>query len=146
MMVYIASESPLPLIAWNDQCPAFYVTELPRPQDEQVRVQFSKPYVYYVGSHQGCGCGFLYGQYPGFEDDANEERDKRESVARLSQYLAEAVAANGPIELFACWDGDQAIEPEDWGNITPEDIGGEVFYLEELQFLVIGAEAGSNIS
>ena len=69
MMVYIASDCLLPTSAWDETRPSFHVRELVE-RDEPVRRQFSKPHVYYVGSHEGCGCGFQYGQYAGFEDDA----------------------------------------------------------------------------
>ena len=61
MMIYIASDRPLPLIDWQDEFPAFHVREL-REEEMAVRTHFKKPYVYYAGSHEGCGCGFAYGQ------------------------------------------------------------------------------------
>jgi hypothetical protein len=133
MAVYIASNVPLPLVAWNKDQPGFFVAEL-HPERESVRVQFSKPYVYYVGAHSGCGCGFAYGRNPEYEEDIEENRG---SVTRLSQYLTKAAEQNETIELFACWEGDQAEEPVKRRKATPSDIGGESFWFEEREFLLI---------
>src|SRR5690348_3704867 len=99
MAVYVASNSPLPLIQWDKDIPGFHAAELTTDEnDEKVRTQFSKPYVYYVGAHTGCGCGFAYGQYPEYEDDGEESR---QSVIRLAEYLTNALGENEDIELFA---------------------------------------------
>jgi len=144
MMVYIASNSPLPLIDWDENRHAFYVEELSDQFQDQLRNKFSKSYLYYVGAHEGCGCGFSYGKYP-LEDDEEPEEEAKESVTRLSQYLAEAVAKHGTIELFACWADDESAPPEHRRSITPEDIGGESFWFEEKEFLIIGNKSKSSI-
>lgn len=138
-MVYISADQPLPLIEWQEDKPAFYVCEL--AQDEtRVTKQFTKPFVYYAGSHQGCGCGFTYGQWPiEKEEDKIEDLAARESVKSLSLYLRNAVQ-QGPVELYACWDGDQEAEPEYRTVVTPEQITGETFEFKEKQFLTIRKE------
>jgi hypothetical protein len=134
MAVYIASNFPLPLVAWREDQPDFYVTEL-GDGDEKVRTQFSKPNIYYVGSHTGCGCGFEYGKYPEYEDHVEESR---QSVMQLSQYLTKATEQNETIELFACWEGAQAEMPVKRGKARPSDMGGERFWFEEQEFLLVG--------
>src|SRR5829696_3612944 len=101
MVVYVAADTPLPLIPWDERTPAFHVTEL-RPEVAAVRAHFSKPYVYYAGSHEGCGCGFSYGWW---NDDAELNARNRETVRQLGAYLDAATRAAGPIELYACWSG-----------------------------------------
>ncbi len=135
MMLYVASDKPLPLVTWDKDNPNFNVKELDE-NSKAVGRQFSKPYVYYLGSHQSCGCGFSYGQY-----DYGEEEDKaaRESVRKLSEYLAQAVKVAGPLELYSCWDGDQEDKPEFYESMTSEKIGGEVFWFQERQFIKITA-------
>jgi hypothetical protein len=53
------------------------------------------------------------------------------------KYLTRETALHGTIELFACWEGDQAEQPVICKVVTPEEIGGESFWFEERQFLVI---------
>ena len=137
MAVYIASDFPLPLIQWNKDAPGFHVTELTTNiNDEKVKEQFSKSYIYYVGAHTGCGCGcgFEYGKYPEYEDNVEESR---QSVIRLAEYLTNALEENEFIELFACWEGDQAEKPVKYGTRTPLDLGGDNFWFEEKEFLLV---------
>ena len=120
MMVYIASDYQLPTQPWDEAHPRFHVTDLIE-RDSPVRLQFSKTWVYYVGSHEGCGCGFQYGQYPQFEDEATAR------AAQMSRHLFEEFLLLGlqhqhSIELFACWDGDQASAPEFREQISPLEL------------------------
>src|SRR5947209_7661574 len=130
MMVYIASDYALPTTAWHKDRPHFHVTELAE-RDSPVRRQFLKPCVYYVGSHEGCGCGFQYGEYVGFEDEA-DLAIKRDSRRRLAKYLTLALQHQPEVELFACWDGDQAVTPEHRGRLCPADLlQGRTYFLEK---------------
>lgn len=99
--------------------------------------QFSKPFLAHAGFYGGCSCGFSYGEFPAEdEDDAREDALARESVQQFSEYLSNLVR-NGSIEMFACWDGDQEIEPEERRAVTPDYFGGETFGFKEKQFLVV---------
>ena len=133
MTLYVASDKPLPLINWNESNPNFNVTELDE-SSQSVRKQFSKPHVYYLGSHQCCGCGFNYGQY-----DYGEEEDKasRKSVRRLAEYLSQSVNNAGPLELYSCWSGDEEDELEFHEEWKTKEISGETFWFQERQFIKI---------
>jgi hypothetical protein len=136
MMVYLAADQTLPLIDWREDEPAFCVTAL-NDSDLSVKRQFSKSNIVYLGAYTGCSCGFLYGRYPlQGEEDRIDETLAQESVKRLSSYLADIVKS-GDVEIFACWDGDQASEPEERLTVTPEYFGGEEFGFDEKQFLTV---------
>jgi hypothetical protein len=140
-MLYVAAAQPLPLIPWQPSSPAFWVREL-KPTEAGVRQQFSKPNVYYLGSHEGCACGFAYGIWPidpaspFVESERAEAEAGIESVRRLSEYLTRAVA-DGPVELYACWDEEQECEPAERGVVAPTHIGGPAFQFENSQFLTV---------
>lgn len=106
VMVYIASDYPLPIMAWDQDNPRFHTADLSK-QDETVRGHFSKPYVYYVGSHERCGCGFQWGENEESEDE-DDLPAKQESRRRLVEFLAGALQDQPAVEVYACWDGDQA--------------------------------------
>ena len=118
MQLYAAADSPLP------EMPA--VTP-PHPlsvrpiceTEEPVRPHFTKPHVYFLGAHTGCSCGFQYGM-GGSEDD-----EGRASVRALGTYLTLAVASVGPVELFACWEGDEAEPATTSEVVSPEAISGD---------------------
>jgi hypothetical protein len=133
MMVYVASDYPLPTVAWDETRPRFHVTEL-SGRDEPVRRQFSKPWVYYVGSHEGCGCGFQYGE---FEEDDAAWAAAQDSRRRLAEFLAVALQHQVAVELFACWDGDQAAEPEHRGRVRPVNLMHDRTSFREKELLVV---------
>ena len=128
LVVYLAADAPLPLVPWDAECPAFHVAPL-SPEETAVAARFTKPHVVYAGSHEGCGCGFDYGQWEGEKRD--EVAAARASVRALGEYLAAATAAVGPVELYACWGGDQGLEPVGRIALTPADLGGAAFWFEE---------------
>lgn len=105
-MVYLASDKPLPLIDRNEDSPEFSITELSK-YEKNVGTQFETPYVYNVGTHQGCGCGFL--------KEFKEEEDlalANENYLQLSTYLKKAQETGANLHIYSCWDGDQEAKPE----------------------------------
>lgn len=140
MMVYIASDGPLPTSAWDEARPSFYVADL-SDRDEPVRRQFSRSYVYYVGSHEGCGCGLEYGQYEEYEEDSEQLAGARESRRRLSEFLAAALRHQPTIDLFACWDGDQEAEPDHRGRMRPSDLLRDRAHFREKELLAVSEDA-----
>jgi hypothetical protein len=137
-MVYVASDLPLPTSEWDERRPDFFVTDLPKP-DAPVRRWFSKSLVYYVGSHEGCGCGFQVGQY-GEDDPAGlEARDR--SRRALAEFLTAALQTQGGLELYACWDGDQSIAPESRRRTCPADLLRDGVYFREKEMLEVTARS-----
>ena len=106
LMVYIGSDKPLPLIDWNENERAFNVTELNK-FEKSVESQFNVPHVYYVGSHLGCGCGFLK-EYKVEEELAQTNNN----YLQLNAYLQKARETGAQVQLYSCWDGDQSAKPE----------------------------------
>jgi hypothetical protein len=144
MVVYLASDYPLPTSAWDQAKPGFYVTEVAN-SDEPVRRQFSKPYVYYVGSHEKCGCGFQYDQWEGDEEDALKLDAVQHSRLRLAEFLSAALQHQSAVELFACWDGDEACLPEHRGCVRPADLLRDRAYFREKEFLVIAETSAPSL-
>jgi hypothetical protein len=134
MMIYIGSEKALPLISWKDDAPAFNVSELSEGE-AVVKKQFSMPYVYYVGSHEGCGCGFQAGQYPQFEDE--EKPLKEESLFRFSKYLKENKSKGERVEIYSCWDGAQGGERKSNRRLTASQIAEKDFWFYEQELIEI---------
>ena len=106
LMVYVASDKPLPLIDWNENKRAFNVSDLSK-YEKNVAAQFELPHVYNAGSHLGCGCGFL----KDFKDD-EELALANDNYLRLSIYLNKAREMGANNQIFSCWDGDQEAKPQ----------------------------------
>jgi hypothetical protein len=141
MAVYLASDSPLELLAWNEAEPAFHVTAL-SAGDERVRRQFETAHVVYVGSHEGCGCGFQYGAYPPDELELGEREKRRRSLEQLAAYLRRQVGRVGALELFACWEGDQEASPEHRRTLTPASLEADDFFFREKELSRVVASVG----
>jgi hypothetical protein len=135
MVVYVASEVPLATSEWSAQAPGFHVT--PVGDADAVLARFSKPFVYYTGSHQGCGCGFQLNEYFTSDADRAEQDAVRESRRRLADFLADALTRQPEVELFACWDGSESQEPVIRERIRPQDLLGARTRFEEGEFLVV---------
>lgn len=115
--LYIASDRPLPLTpqpvsvaegtsspTWPQEAQRFHTATL-QPAQEAVRSHFNHPHVLYVGSYEGCGCGFNYGrECPDVEVDAAHLTAARESVAELVRY----VQYSGVREIYSCQFDDEA--------------------------------------
>ena len=99
--VFIASDSILPLVAWNVERPGFNVSD-PLPSEQSVRKWLTRPHVYSLGSHTHCGCGFQ-------QNEDNAPADVATSRQALSEYVA-AAAEHGAVDMYVCWNGEAGDE------------------------------------
>jgi hypothetical protein len=128
-MVWVGTERPVPvLVCTKDRDAAGdYAHVEPVAPDAEVRRQVRSPCVTYVGSHEGCGCGFNSSllDFEGFDDEAEpapllgalreDERDEyvaeRRSREHLHALLVSALV-EGPVIVHACWAGDEGEAPD----------------------------------
>jgi hypothetical protein len=134
MVVYIASLAPLPLVPWQQDAPAFNVTELTAGESKVCR-HFSLPNIRQAGSHTSCGCGFNEArEYPEVHDDPVAERaDALESSVHLAQYICKHRVA----QVYSCWSGDEAEPREFERTIAPDVLVSERFFFRERELLTI---------
>jgi hypothetical protein len=149
--LYVASDRLLPLINYDEDNPALWVGELGsfEKEDKLVIRQFSLPYVYYIGAHTCCGCGFgkrRPRKQPNLLKRAlNLFRGKKEKLCdsagsdfvlnaavnltykQLVHYLWEAKRQGGRLELFYCFTGNQGQQPWSRETIRIIDIESEAF-------------------
>jgi hypothetical protein len=134
IVAYIASRSPLPLVPFRENAPAFNVTEL---TEHELRVlsHLALPHVRQAGSHTFCGCGFNEGrEHPEGHDDPTAARaNALESSARLTRYVREHRVE----QIYSCWSGDEGEPQEFERRITPDDLAAEDFFFRERELLTI---------
>lgn len=125
LAVYLASDKPLPLIEWSEKEPSFYVGELTK-FDKSVKIQFEFPYIYYIGSHEGCGCGF-------FKEGREKEEVRRaeENYSQLVSYIKNAQSTGTKNQIYSCWEGDQDSDPEFRENIDLSCLTDKNFEFKE---------------
>lgn len=134
MVVYIASRSPLPLVPWHDEAPAFNVTSLTE-HEERVRSHFSLPHVCWAGSHTSCGCGFNEGRHP------DADLKERAAVLGSSAMLARFVRDHRIEQVYSCWSGDEG-EPQGFARrIDLATLMADDFVVRERELLTIGNDA-----
>jgi hypothetical protein len=130
-MLYLAADEPLKKVEWDDADPGFH-TALLGVEEAAVQGQFSKRHVLYAGGHEGCGCGFQANAYArDADDDPKEVLARRRSLDQLRDYLQAELARVGVIEVYACWDGDQATPPRHRRTLTASSLAsGDFVFLE----------------
>ena len=114
-VMYIASDSRLPMIPFDEFSPGFCVEPLEEEEDV-VRKHFSRPYVYRVGAHTCCACGFQLHNGCSSED-AEAVAGSRSA---LLLYLQKALENRSAVELFVCWYDSLETSPARRETVTPE--------------------------
>jgi len=122
LMVWIGTKNPVSAVSHALEADGQRNRLDPVAADNPVRRHFSSPHVTYVGSHEGCGCGFNSGvlEFEGFLSVADvlplleamndEERDSFHAEQRSRERLEALITASlreGPVEVYACWAGDE---------------------------------------
>jgi len=107
MALYIGSDNALPLIAWREGETPICISalDLSSNEDHFAAEYLMKPHQYYVGSWQGCGCGFSFD----FTDEQYDEEGNvrgRQSVERLFEFIRSNVKGE-ECELLSFWEGGQ---------------------------------------
>lgn len=155
-MVWIGTEQPVPPVLRADEpdlVTDFYeVDEV--AADAPVRARFTSPHVTYVGSHQGCGCGFNSAEleWKGFTDvadamaliDAMTDNEREEFLAekRSRERLGALVSAallHGKVEIYVRWAGDEGDPPDRVETIETRWLTERLAPLEEgVKYMVLG--------
>jgi len=118
-MVYIGSDNELPLIGRDAGGIAILVEDLDlRNRDDKFACDnLTKQYKYFIGSYQGCGCGFMYDfaraepsnikdEYKGFLEEIIEKQQKgKQSFETLFEYIRTNVKGDN-CELLSFWTGE----------------------------------------
>lgn len=122
LALYIASPKPLPLVPWDPKKPTFHVVPL-EEDDHRVRKILPHPYIYYVGSHEGCSCAFNY-------------EHELKAVLELRDYLRKALTITSEIEGFSCRPGQAPLKVKHSVTVSPSGVALPEFFLDDGQRLV----------
>ena len=136
MVLYAAADAALEIVPERDPPGTFSARPI-TAAEAAVRQHFSKQHIYFIGAHTGCSCGFAFGN-GGDEDD-----EGRASVRELRKYLERSLASVGPLELYACWDGEESEPTESRTVVQVSDFSAdaEAFELEQRAFAIVSAGA-----
>jgi hypothetical protein len=135
--LYIATDIPCQTTNWKPHDRNFYIEDL-EEKDNYVVHHFSKSFIYYVGSWQGCGCGFfIETKWLDSENHYEEIESTKKCITDLVAFLKKILQKSEEIELFVCWEGVQSKKPERKLELTPMDLLGDSLPLKERDFVVV---------
>jgi hypothetical protein len=91
-----------------------------------VRKNLPFKYIRYLGSHQGCGCGF--------RNDGNAPPTSEFEIAAtqadhesLVAYLLSLPVQQRPMQIFSCWAGGQELPPKYFSAYRIADLAQPTF-------------------
>jgi hypothetical protein len=133
LLIYLASDQPLPLLAWDAKSPDFHVSELYAEQ-EHVRNHLGLPHVYQCGSEERCGCAFNYGwEYPEYQDDPGQLEMAKRSRLKLYHYLK----TNKVLKIYPCDAEEENLSIENIVSISLADLLQDDFIFQNRIVLVL---------
>lgn len=131
LVVYIASDQELPEIPWDASSPQFHVDVID-DREKAINRHLTLPHVAYAGSNQGCGCGFRKPvDMPEEFLEPDELEESQANYNALASYIANLQKYGASLEIYACWDGDQAHPSESESRVAAEELASRNFTLEE---------------
>lgn len=104
MAVYLATSHPLPQA---ERSPLTLEPAVPETA-ERLRKHLKLPHLYFVASHEGCGCGFV----PDRGEATDEECSLRQASVDALRALAKEAAALGDAQLLVTFDGEEATDTD----------------------------------
>jgi hypothetical protein len=135
MVYYLGTDGDAPRIAWQESYPAFYVSGIESDVLPSVRQKLPHTNLVYLGSHEGCGCGFRRADE--YTEDGNENVATTEDHRALSAYLAALPTSVRPPQIFGCWSGDETAPIDHQREISPLDILERTFGFQEREILTL---------
>lgn len=142
MTLYIGSVSELVQIEFDEKNPSFHTREL-NENENLIYKHISLPNILYLGSDEGCGCGFrhaLLDNNKWFIVESEENLDNQIGQTNhrdLYNYIKDNIANGSSIHIYGCWNGDLMETSKSVEEIVLEDILHEQFYFKERGLYVI---------
>lgn len=140
MAIYIATIKEMPTIPYNESNRCFNTQNITKKEQIITNI-FSLPFVKYLGSDEGCGCGFrhaLLEDHKWFEViDENENEIDNSNHQNLVDFVAKNNENESKVEILSCWDGDFNEHIEYRSKIKLTDILDSNFYFKERGFYTV---------
>jgi len=137
--VHISSNAELQEISIDDSNWQIHVEKIDE-HDFRFYDQFSIKYNYYIGSHTGCGCGFIRDHKLDLNDEFyRKEHELTETdIDELIKYLKTGLSKTKEILMFTFWENEiGGFEPEERQTIHPEELKNIDLKMDTEIFIVI---------
>lgn len=139
--VYLGSEDPLPAAeSFGIDAAQLRIVEATNSPDG-VRTNLESARIYYVCSHEGCGCSFNYLSIDSIQESiSSEDSDlleyeitergrNRDSLLALQKYLCQVLSSHGRVSMLVTWAGQESRPPMRYDHISPSYFDGDAFSL-----------------
>lgn len=107
MTLYLATNTAMPSIPYDENNRQFNAEDIVDDEISLANV-FSFPNIKFVGSDQGCGCGFRHVLLNG--DAWQKSYEEPTTDNRNHEHLVDFIIKNNKnetsVQIFACWEGD----------------------------------------
>ena len=140
MTIYISTDRPLPTIPYDEKNRKLNTEDITE-NEMTFKNLFSKPHIKYVGSDQGCGCGFRHAllEYDNWLDVINDEETPFDNLNHIN--LVDLILKNNPdsktVEILSVWEGDHNEPIKHRQTITLRDILDRDFYFKERGLYIV---------
>jgi hypothetical protein len=137
MLIFMSSAQEPPAVRWQPSAPAFHTREL-KAEEDSVRSFLPARVVTYLGSHEGCGCGFQ-GADPELEHEEEQKVSARQSLQSLRRFVAEQLKHQTRLWLYASESDDLALGVRSTRTVTPRDLDPDSFYFRNGELIEVRA-------
>lgn len=129
LALYLFTDTELPTSKWDEKNPKVHVETVCDGEDRNAKKwPHDQRYVYYIGSYQGCGCGWSpSSEWDEPADIAAKKRDRLD-LARLLDAID-----HDRSWFVVCWEGDQGEAMHPVQPISLDQIVDPKFEFIELQ-------------
>lgn len=133
LALYLFTHDELPESQWSEANPTTWIQPT-SDQDAGVREWIEgDERIYYLGSYEGCGCGWAKID----EHDEPSDREKKTQDRQKLSKLVSALESTGSW-LVICWEGDQGGALLERTPLAPREIEDPDFEFEELRRYDLG--------
>jgi hypothetical protein len=138
MVYYLGTDGEAPLFpVWNKETPAFYVAMVDETELERMSGKLPHRNLRYLGSYNGCGCGFRNFRDGIMVTAKAQSLDTDNDHLALRNYLKALPTSGRPAQIFGCWSGDEGEPIEFERTIKPDDIIEQSFGFREREILTL---------
>ena len=104
LALYLFTERNLPESSWNKDDPKVFIEAVTTASNDRGALDWPHgcKHVYYIGSYQGCGCG--WSPLSDYDEDDDRTRKLRDRSALIDILVASDVSTSS---FVCCWEGDQ---------------------------------------
>ena len=129
LAMYLFTNDELDQSDWDESDPKVFVqTVSATPDNATKKWPHDQTQAYYMGSYQGCGCGWSpVSQWDDEPDKEAKKRDRKDLVELLKEVNLRTSW------LIVCWEGEQGEAIKDSKSISLGDVLNPEFEFEELR-------------